>query len=112
MKLLILICGEGLGHTSRCLGLGKEFRAAGHMVHFGVYGYSKELVEKTGYQAYEISSEIKLVGDFGVFDIKKSIKETLRKISPVGFRKILTFIEEFRCYTFRWLLYWNSGCTD
>lgn len=96
MKLLILICGEGLGHTSRCLALGKEFLAAGHMVYFGAYGYSKELVEKTGYQAYEISSEIKLVGDLGVFDIKKSIKETLRKISPLGFRKILKFIEEFK----------------
>jgi UDP:flavonoid glycosyltransferase YjiC (YdhE family) len=51
MKLLILICGEGLWHTSRCLAFSKEFLAARHMVYFGAYGYSKELVEKTGYVA-------------------------------------------------------------
>ena len=51
MKILILICGEGLGHTSRCLALGKEFLTAGHEVHFGAYGYSKEMIEKTGYEA-------------------------------------------------------------
>ena len=61
MKIIILICGEGLGHTSRCLALGKEFLAAGHEVHFGAYGYSKEMVEKTGYSAHEIPSEIKLL---------------------------------------------------
>jgi len=48
MKLLILICGEGLGHTSRCLALGKELISAGHETYFGAYGYSKKLIEKQG----------------------------------------------------------------
>lgn len=94
MKILIFICGEGLGHTSRCLALGKEFQAAGYEVNFGAYGYSKELVQKTGYSAYEISPEIKLAGEAGTFDIGKSIKETLNNLSPSGFRKLLKLIEK------------------
>ncbi|MDM7918142.1 MAG: glycosyltransferase [Methanosarcina sp.] len=94
MKILLFICGEGLGHTGRCLSLGKDFLAAGHEVNFGAYGYSNELVIKSGYSAYEIPSEIKLSGESGTFDIRKSIKETLNNISPSGFRKILRLIEE------------------
>jgi uncharacterized protein (TIGR00661 family) len=74
--------------------LGKEFLAAGHEVSFGAYGYSKKLVEKTGYIAYEIPPEIKLAGETGSFDIRKSIKETLREISPSGFGKLLKLIEK------------------
>jgi uncharacterized protein (TIGR00661 family) len=94
MKILLFICGEGLGHTGRCLSLGKEFLAAGHEVNFGAYGYSKELVKKSGYSAYEIPPEIKLAGESGTFDIGKSIKETLNNLSPFGFRKLLKLIEE------------------
>jgi len=94
MKILLFICGEGLGHTGRCLSLGKDFLAAGHEVNFGAYGYSKELVQKSGYSAYEIPPEIKLAGESGTFDIGKSIKETLNNLSPSGFRKLLKLIEE------------------
>lgn len=93
MKILLFICGEGLGHTSRCLALGKEFLAAGHEVHFGAYGYSKELVEKTGYSAWEVRPEIRLRGETGTFEIGKSVKETLNNLSPAGFRKLLKLIE-------------------
>ena len=72
MKILLFICGEGLGHTSRCLALGKELLAAGHETHFGAYGYSKELVEKTGYRAHEIPPEITLVGTAGALNILTS----------------------------------------
>ena len=96
MKFLLFMCGEGLGHTSRCLALGKEFLTARHEVYFGAYGYSKKLVEKTGYQVYEIPPEIKLVGESGIFDIKKSIKETLKNTSPSRFRKLLRLIEELK----------------
>lgn len=90
------MCGEGLGHTSRCLALGKEFLAGGHKIYFGAYGNSKKLVEKTGYQAYEIPREIKLAGESGIFDIRKSIKETLKNISPSEFRKLQRLIEELK----------------
>jgi len=93
MKILLFICGEGLGHTSRCLALGKEFLAAGHEVNFGAYGYSKELVKKTGYSAWEIRPEIRLIGETGTFDIGKSVRETLSNLSPAGFRQLLKLIE-------------------
>lgn len=96
MKVLLFMCGEGLGHTSRCLALGKEFLTSGHEVYFGAYGYSKKLVEKTGYQAYDIPPEIRLAGESGIFDVKKSIKETLKSISISGFRRLLRLIEELK----------------
>lgn len=96
MKILLFMCGEGLGHTSRCLALGKEFLAAGHDVYFGAYGHSKKLVEKTGYQAYEIPPEIKLTGEAGIFDIRKSVKESVKNVSPSGFGKLLRLVEELK----------------
>ncbi|MCQ1534494.1 glycosyltransferase [Methanosarcina sp. KYL-1] len=89
MKIIIFMCGEGLGHTSRCLALGKELMSAGHEVHFGAYGYSKELVEKVGYAAHEIPSEIKLVGKAGTLDFKGSIEATLKSAQILGGPKIL-----------------------
>ncbi|MHB8101494.1 MAG: UDP-N-acetylglucosamine--N-acetylmuramyl-(pentapeptide) pyrophosphoryl-undecaprenol N-acetylglucosamine transferase [Methanosarcina sp.] len=94
MKILILICGEGLGHTSRCLALGKEFLTAGHEVHFGAYGYSKEMVEKTGYEANEIPSEIKLVGKAGTLDFTGSIEATLKNADILGGPKLLKLIQD------------------
>ena len=89
-----MICGEGLGHTSRCLALGKEFLAAGHEVHFGAYGYSKELVEKAGYKAHEIPSEIKLVGKAGTLDFTGSIEATLKNAHILGGPKLLKLIRD------------------
>lgn len=94
MKILILICGEGLGHTSRCLALGKEFLTDGHEVHFGAYGYSKEMVEKTGYEANEIPSEIKLVGKAGTLDFTGSIEATLKNADILGGPKLLKLIKD------------------
>jgi uncharacterized protein (TIGR00661 family) len=92
MKIIILICGEGLGHTSRCLALGKEFLNAGHKVYFGAYGYSKELIEKAGYLAHEIPSEIKLVGKAGTLDFTGSIEATLKNADILGGPKLLKLI--------------------
>jgi UDP:flavonoid glycosyltransferase YjiC (YdhE family) len=43
MRFLILMCGEGLGHTGRCIAIGKELLAAGHKADFGAYGYKRNL---------------------------------------------------------------------
>ncbi|MDI9394307.1 MAG: glycosyltransferase [Euryarchaeota archaeon] len=96
MKIMIFICGEGLGHTSRCLALGKELLAAGHDIKFGAYGYSKELVEKTGYRAQEIPSEIKLVGKAGGLDLTGSIEATLKNAKILGGPKVLKLIRDFK----------------
>ena len=96
MKIMIFICGEGLGHTSRCLALGKELLAAGHEIKFGAYGYSKDLVEKTGYTAQEIPSEIKLVGKAGGLDLTGSIEATLKSAQLLGGPKILKLVRDFK----------------
>jgi UDP-N-acetylglucosamine--N-acetylmuramyl-(pentapeptide) pyrophosphoryl-undecaprenol N-acetylglucosamine transferase len=93
---MIFICGEGLGHTSRCLALGEELLSAGHEVKFGAYGYSKDLVEKTGYRVDEIPSEIKLVGKAGGLDLAGSIEATLKSAQLLGGPKVLNLIKEFK----------------
>lgn len=93
---MIFICGEGLGHTSRCLALGKELLSKGHEIEFGAYGYSKDLVEKTGYRAQEIPSEIKLVGKAGGLDLTGSIEATLKNAQLLGGPKVLKLIRDFK----------------
>lgn len=93
---MIFICGEGLGHTSRCLAMGKELLAAGHEIEIGAYGYSKDLVENTGYRAQEIPSEIKLVGKAGGLDLAGSIEATLKNAQILGGPKVLKLTRDFK----------------
>jgi len=93
MRIMFLICGEGLGHTSRCLALGKEFLAAGHEVRFGAYGYSKVMIERAGYKASEIPSEVKLVGKAGALDMTGTIEATLRNTKLLGGPRLLRLIK-------------------
>ncbi len=92
MKVFIFVCGEGLDHTSRCLAIGREMLSAGHKVCFGAYGYSKEFIEKYGYQTYEVPAETQLVGSSGSLDMKRSIVSTLRKGQILGIFKMLKLI--------------------
>lgn len=96
MRIFIFVCGEGLGHTSRCIALGQELLSAGHEVYFGAYGYSKELIEKTDYRVYKIPPEIKLVGKAGSLDMKRSIVATLKSGQFLGILKILELLKEIR----------------
>ncbi|ADI72935.1 Glycosyltransferase 28 domain protein [Methanohalobium evestigatum Z-7303] len=95
MKILILVCGEGLGHTSRCVSLGRELTSANHEVLFGAYGYSKEFIEGSGYQTREIPSEIRLVGRSGSLDLKASIGATLKEGDLLGAPRIFRLFNEF-----------------
>ncbi len=81
MKVLIFVCGEGLGHTGRCISLANEFQAAGHDVFIGAYGYSRELIEKSGHVVSPIPQELKLTGSDGFLDLKSSIRATIGAIS-------------------------------
>jgi uncharacterized protein (TIGR00661 family) len=96
MKFLIFMCGEGLGHTGRCIAIGKELMATGHEVYFGAYGYSKELVEKEGYKVYRIPQELRLVGSSGEFDLKGSIKCTLSVIDIAGMYHVFKMVKSLR----------------
>jgi uncharacterized protein (TIGR00661 family) len=94
MKVLIFICGEGLGHTSRCIALGRELLAAGHEVYLGAYGYSKEFIERKGYKTIEIPPEIKLVGESGSLNLKRSIISTLKDGNIFAVFKVLSLLKE------------------
>lgn len=90
------MCGEGLGHTSRCISVGRELVLGGHEVFFGAYGYSKELVEKSGYRVCEIPSEIRLVGRKGYLDMLSSVGATLRSAKISGGKIVLDLIDEVK----------------
>ncbi|HML25784.1 MAG TPA: glycosyltransferase [Methanomethylovorans sp.] len=96
MKFLVFMCGEGLGHTGRCIAIGKELLAAGYEVCFGAYGYSKELVEKERYEVYRIPQELRLAGKEGTFDLKESIKSTLSAMDIAGIHNIFKLIKSSR----------------
>ncbi|QLC50591.1 glycosyltransferase [Methanolobus zinderi] len=94
MNVLLFTCGEGLGHTGRSIALGRELLSAGHTVHFGAYGYSKELMEKSGYTVREIPQELKLVGREGSLNLEASIKHTARSISPENILSVLRLVKD------------------
>ena len=72
MRILISVCGEGFGHTTRCLAVGEELSKE-HEVKFIAYGKSMEYIRKCNYEVFETYPEIKLSGYEGRFDIKGSI---------------------------------------
>ncbi|AEH06339.1 MJ1255/VC2487 family glycosyltransferase [Methanothermococcus okinawensis] len=72
MKILISVCGEGFGHTTRCVAIGDELSKE-HDVKFIAYGKSMDFIRRYNYDVFETYPEIKLSGNNGKFDIKKSI---------------------------------------
>ncbi|ODS41993.1 MAG: hypothetical protein MSIBF_01190 [Candidatus Altiarchaeales archaeon IMC4] len=94
MKIQIYMCGEGLGHTSRCLAVGSGLINAGHDVSFHAYGSSKKHIEKNGFKATEIPSEIKLVGNTGSLNIEETIKATVKQMKPIGLPIVLNQIRK------------------
>ncbi|HIH10175.1 MAG TPA: hypothetical protein HA254_05930 [Candidatus Diapherotrites archaeon] len=95
MKILYYFCGEGLGHTTRTIAAGTQL-AKYHDVTFASYGYAKEFLEKCGLEAFEVPSEIKLVGKAGALDIKDSILTTVKRSSPTSFLRHVSIIDKFR----------------
>ncbi|WP_407357165.1 UDP-N-acetylglucosamine--N-acetylmuramyl-(pentapeptide) pyrophosphoryl-undecaprenol N-acetylglucosamine transferase [Methanolobus sp. WCC5] len=93
MRFLIFVCGEGLGHTGRCISLAGELLAAGHDVCIGAYGYSRELIERSGCNASEIPQELKLEGENGSLDLKSSVTSTVKSISVKNIKQVLSLIE-------------------
>jgi len=72
MKILISVCGEGFGHTTRCIAVGEELSKE-HDIKFVAYGKSMDFIKRYGYEVYETCPEIKLSGKDGKFDIRRSI---------------------------------------
>ena len=74
MKILFVICGEGLGHASRCLHLGHYLQLAGHTVHFAGYGKSYDFMKQHHCtHLHETPREVCLEGEDGFFSLKKTL---------------------------------------
>ncbi|MEL4305168.1 UDP-N-acetylglucosamine--N-acetylmuramyl-(pentapeptide) pyrophosphoryl-undecaprenol N-acetylglucosamine transferase [Methanococcoides sp. LMO-2] len=95
MKIMLFVCGEGLGHTSRCIPLAQQMKEAGHDVLIGAYGYSRELIDRKGLTTIEIPPEIQLVGNAGSLDLKASILATMKSGELLGILKINRQLKEF-----------------
>ncbi|WP_456419995.1 MJ1255/VC2487 family glycosyltransferase [Methanocaldococcus infernus] len=72
MKILISVCGEGFGHTTRCLAIGNALKDEFDIAYLA-YGKSKDFIESYGFRVFETYPEIKLKGKDGKFDIKSTL---------------------------------------
>jgi len=74
MKLLFVVCGEGLGHASRSLHLGHFLMQHGHEVHFAGYGKSYDFMQQHGcIDIHCTCREVCLEGEGGFFSLKKTL---------------------------------------
>ena len=74
MKILFVVCGEGLGHASRCLHLGHYMQQQGHTIHFASYGKSYDFMQQHGCtNLHKTQREVYLEGDEGFFSLKKTL---------------------------------------
>src|SRR5512141_2042428 len=100
MKILFVVCGEGLGHASRCLHLGHYLQMHGHSVHFAGYGKSHDFMNQHGCShLHRIPREVCLEGENGFFSMKKTLWCT-KWIVPNMLRSILTVFLLVRRYRF------------
>ena len=77
MKVLIMPCGIGMGHASRCVTIARKLQEEGVEVAFASYGCGYEMLDS--YHEYQILKlpEIKFYGDKGILDIKYTIKKSV-----------------------------------
>jgi uncharacterized protein (TIGR00661 family) len=74
MKILFVVCGEGLGHASRCLHLGHYLQLQGITVHFAGYGKSYDFMAQHGCtKLHYTPREVCLEGEAGFFSLKKTL---------------------------------------
>ena len=74
MKILFVVCGEGLGHASRCLHLGHYLQQQGNTVHFAGYGKSYNFMEQHKCSnLHRTHREVCLEGENGFFSLKKTL---------------------------------------
>lgn len=74
MKILFVVCGEGLGHASRCLHLGRYLQKQGHEIHFAGYGRSYDfLFKQEPLNLHRTRREVCLEGEMGFFSLKKTL---------------------------------------
>lgn len=74
MKILFVICGEGLGHASRSLYLGNYLQISGYEVHYASYGKSFDFLKNlSSARLHETNREVYIEGEDGFFSLKKTL---------------------------------------
>lgn len=74
MRILFVVCGEGLGHASRSTKLAQYFERFGHTCYFASYGKAYEFIKNQGkFQVFETYREVILEGDGGCFSLSKTM---------------------------------------
>ena len=74
MRILFVVCGEGLGHSSRCIHLGHYLEQHGHSVSFVAYGKSYDFFHDHGcINVFRGEREVCLEGENGFFSLKKTL---------------------------------------
>ncbi len=100
MKILFVVCGEGLGHASRCLHLGHFMQQQGHTVHFAGYGKSSAFMEQHKCSnLHPAHREVRLEGENGFFSLRKTLWYS-KWIIPDMIRSALAVRQLIREYHF------------
>lgn len=74
MRILFVVCGEGLGHASRSTKLARYFERFGHTCYFASYGKAYDFIKKQGgFQVFETYREVILEGEGGYFSLTKTL---------------------------------------
>ena len=74
MRILFVVCGEGLGHASRCLHLGHFMQQEGHEIHFAGYGKSYDFMdEHQCTNLHRTPREVCLEGEGGFFSLRRTL---------------------------------------
>ncbi len=77
MRVLLMPCGIGMGHASRCLTIARKLQEEGVEVAFASYGSGYEMLN--AYQEYQTLKlpDIKFYGGEGELDIKYTAKKSI-----------------------------------
>ncbi len=94
-KILFFFSGEGLGHSSRVLSLVEKLGGS-HEYFFASYGYAKKFLELFGYEAFDVPSEVKLVGSSGKLDLAGSTLNSFGLISPFNFFRVKKVVDSVK----------------
>ncbi|MDO5844929.1 MAG: glycosyltransferase family protein [Methanocorpusculum sp.] len=95
MRILFVVCGEGLGHASRSTKLAKYLQKQGHTCLFAAYAKGYSFIKKQGdFELFETCREVTLEGDGGYFDLAKTVSSSIGIPKALlksffGIRKIL-----------------------
>ena len=74
MRILLVVCGEGLGHASRSTKLARYLERFGHVCLFASYGKAYEFIKNQGiFSVTETYREVMLEGDGGYFSLSRTM---------------------------------------